>query len=552
MTTTASQAPRPSGLSHREILVVFGGLILGMVLGALDGTIVTTALPTIVGELGGLEHLPWVGTIYLLTSTVAVPLYGKLSDLYGRRRLFRAAIVVFLVGSVLTGVSQNMLQLIVFRGLQGIGGGGLMAMGMAIIGEVLSPRERGRYMGYLTPAFFLASVGGPLLGGFFVDQLSWRWIFYINLPLGLAALAVTNHALRVLPFSPRRARIDVTGATLLVAAASTLLLVSTWGGRTYRWGSPTIVGMAAGGVVLAIAFVAHESRTAEPILPIRLFRLRVFSVVTSLSFLLGCSMFGALVFIPLFLQSVQGASATGSGIRMFPIMCGLMGASVVTGRLISRTGRYRIFCVVGMTCAPVCLLAMAQLGRGAPTLVYSACLLLLGASMGMVMPVMILAVQNAVDFDDLGVATSAVSFFQSLGGTFGLALFGALFNARFTSEAAGRLPADGRGFDIDALASSPEQVASLSGEVAEAVTGALAASIQAVFLAAIPLMVLGLVLAVLLTEVPLKETSYIAAPVGGEAMAPGDNDRVESARADRPAPAAVGLSAAEPLEIRRP
>lgn len=232
-TADDTQSPRPAGLSHQQILVVFSGLILGMVLGALDGTIVTTALPTIVGDLGGLEHLSWVGTIYLLTSTVAVPLYGKLSDIHGRRHLIRAAIVIFLVGSVLTGLSQNIVQLIVFRSVQGIGGGGLMAMGMAVIGEILSPRERGRYMGYLTPAFFLASVGGPLFGGFFVDQLSWRWIFYINLPLGIAALIVTNRALRVLPFTPRKARIDVLGATLLVAAASCLLLVSTWGGRTY-------------------------------------------------------------------------------------------------------------------------------------------------------------------------------------------------------------------------------------------------------------------------------------------------------------------------------
>ena len=511
-------AERSSGLSHHEILVVFSGLILGMVLGALDGTIVTTALPTIVGELGGLEYLPWVGTIYLLTSTVAVPLYGKLSDIHGRRHLFRAAILIFLVGSMLTGLSQNIVQLIVFRGVQGIGGGGLMAMGMAVIGEILSPRERGRYMGYLTPAFFLASVGGPVLGGFFVDQLSWRWIFYINLPLGVAALIVTNRALRVLPFTPRKARIDVLGATLLVAAASCLLLVSTWGGRTYAWSSPFVVGLGVTGLSLAIAFVAHESRTSEPILPTRLFCLPVFSIVTSLSFLMGAAMFGALVFLPLYMQTVEGASATGSGVRLLPIICGIMGASVVTGWLITRWGRYKVFCVAGMAGASGCLFVLSQLDRGTPDLVYGAWMALMGVSMGMVMPVTMLAVQNAVDFDDLGVATSAVNFAQSLGGTFGLALFGTLFNARFSSELGSRLPA-GVDVDADTLASSPQQISMLGGDLAVTVTDALAASIQTVFLVAVPLLVLGLVLAMILREVPLKETAYVAGPVGAEGVA---------------------------------
>ena len=500
-----------TALTHREILIVFAGLLSGMFLAALDQTIVSTALPTIVGELGGLSKLSWVVTAYMLTSTVATPLYGKLSDLYGRKLLFQAAIVIFVVGSLLAGMAQDMLQLVGARGIQGIGAGGLMAMAFAVIGEVVPPRERGRYTGYMGSVFAVSSVGGPLLGGFFVDSLSWRWVFFINVPIGIAAFFVTSSVLK-LPVHAVRARVDYEGAALLVAGVSSLLLLLVWGGNEYEWSSPTIIGLGVASVVLLVGFVLWERRVAEPLLPLRLFRDPIFSVVSVLSVLVGAAMFGGMIFLPVFLQVVTGASATNSGLLLLPLMAGLMSMSILSGKVISRTGRYKAWPVCGMAVAAFGMYLLSRMDTSTGRVESSVAMVVLGAGIGMVMQVLVLAVQNAAEYRDLGVATSAVNFFRSMGGSLGVAVFGAVLAARTSSELASRLPASARrsfgAGGVDAIANSPERIRALPADVQEAVVGALAAAIHSVFVWAIPLLVVGFFLSWFLREIPLKDTAH--------------------------------------------
>ena len=511
MTTTAPAPGPQTGLSHRQILVILSGLMLGMLLAALDQTIVATALPTIVGDLGGLNHLSWVVTAYLLTSTASTPLYGKLSDLFGRKRLFQAAIVIFLIGSVLAGMAQGMNQLIAFRAIQGIGAGGLMAMAFAIIGDIMSPRERGRYQGYMGGVFAVASIAGPLAGGFFADHLSWRWVFYINVPLGILALAVTSVVLKI-PFRRQEHRIDYLGAALLVATVSTLLLVTVWGGTEYAWGSSTIIGLGVAGVVLLALFLAQERRTPEPILPLRLFRNRIATVSYAASFIVGCAMFGAIVFIPLYLQVVNGASPTESGLQMVPLMLGVIASSVVTGRLISRHGRYRIYPIFGTATMTFGIWLLSHLDVNTSRPVSFAFMVVIGIGMGAVMQVLVLAVQNAVDYRDLGSATSAATFFRSMGGAFGVAIFGSIFNSRLALNLAAAIP--GVSFDPASLRGGPEQLAALPPAVRARVVEAFAASLHTVFLWAIPVAFLAFLVVLFLEDRPLRDASHVGAGAG--------------------------------------
>ncbi len=502
-------------LSHRQIQVVFAGLTLGMLLAALDQTIVSTALPTIDGELGGLNHLSWVVTAYLLTSTAATPLFGKISDLYGRKSLFQFAIVAFLVASALAGLSQNMAQLIAFRALQGIGGGGLIAMAQVIIGDVVSPRERGRYMGYIGAVFAVASVAGPLTGGFFVDHLSWRWVFYINIPVGLVALFVTNAVLN-LPFRRVDHAIDYLGAVLLVAGLTCAVLVTTWGGTEYEWGSTVILGLAIAGAALLVMFVMQERRAAEPIMPLRLFRDSIFRVAGSAGFIVGLTMFGAIVFMPVFLQVVTGVSATNSGFLLLPLILGLLIASVTSGRAITALGRYRIFPIVGTAVMSGGMYLLSTMDANTSRGTASLYMFVLGIGIGLVMQVLVLSVQNAVEHRDLGIATSSASLFRSLGGAFGASIFGAILSNRLAYNLPRLVPGFSSGsFDIDALRGSPAQIRALPTPIRDGVIEAFARSIHVVFLWTLPLIVIAFLIALFLREIPLRDSAHVGShPVG--------------------------------------
>jgi EmrB/QacA subfamily drug resistance transporter len=504
--------------SHRQIMVIMSGLMLGMLLAALDQTIVATALPTIVGDLGGLNHLSWVVTAYLVASTVTTPLYGKFSDVYGRKRTFQFAIVVFLFGSALAGLSQSMIELIAFRGLQGIGAGGLMTLAMTIIGDVVPPRQRGRYQGYMGAVFALASVIGPLLGGFFVDQLSWRWVFYVNIPVGAVALVVTSIVLD-LPYTRMVHRIDYAGTVLLVSAVGSILLAVTWGGTQYAWGSPIIITLGVVGAILMVAFVTVERRAAEPVLPLYLFKNRVFAVSTATMFIVGLAMFGGIIYLPLFLQVVGRKSATSAGLLLLPLILGIVFTSIISGRVISRTGRYKAFPVVGMLVMSLGLYLLSTMGPTTTEAGAGAYMVVLGLGLGMVMQVLVLAVQNAVERRDLGTATGAATFLRSMGGSFGVALFGAVLSNRLATNLANMLPGGHlpAGVSESTLRGSPKVILSLPPGVRSIVIDAFARSIDTVFLAAVPIALAGFAITLLLRELPLR-TTQDAVP---ELLAPG-------------------------------
>jgi EmrB/QacA subfamily drug resistance transporter len=502
----------PETRTHRQILVVFGGLMVAMLLPAMNMTLVATALPTIVGDLGGLSQLSWVITAYLLTSTVVVPLVGKVSDLYGRKPLFQLAIVVFAVGSVLSGMATSMGQLIAFRGLQGVGGGALMALTQAIIGDVVSPRQRGRYQGYLGAVFAFASVAGPLLGGLFVDHLTWRWAFFVNVPLALVALWVTHRALH-LPHVRIPHRIDYVGAALLVAAASSLLLVTVWGGELYPWTSPLIVGLGIGGTVATMAFVVVELRVPEPIVPLSLFRIPVFTRGSLIGLFAQASLLGALAFLPLYFQAVSGVSATASGLLLLPIITTMLVTSIWSGRRITRIGRYRSFPIVGTGLLTAGFVLLTTLG-GDPSLVEVAVYLAtVGAGLGLTMQNVVLAVQNAAPPGQLGVATSGVQFFRMIGAAAGVAAFGALLNARFDAGLVARIPAAVRAeVDLAELTGDPTAIVGLDAELRVPVQLALSDGLSWVFALAAVLAAISFLLAWTLPELPLRDDAVAVPP----------------------------------------
>ncbi len=487
---------------QQRVRVIFGALILVFLLASLDQTIVSTALPTIVGELGGLQHLSWVVTAYLLASTVSGPLYGKFGDLYGRKVVLQTAIVIFLVGSALCGLSQNMTELIAFRALQGLGAGGLIVTAIAVIGDVIPPRDRGRYQGIFGAVFGVSTIIGPLLGGFFVDNLSWRWIFYVNLPVGIVAFAVIGAVFRVRPV-PKQHTIDYLGAALLAGGLSAVVLFTSLGGTTWPWGSPQIITLILIGVVAIAAFVFVESRVAEPILPLALFRNRTFAVTSAVGFIVGLSLFGAVTYLPLYLQIVKGVSPTRSGLQLTPLMLGLLVTSVLSGQLISRWGRYRIFPIVGTAVVTVGMFLLSRLGIGTSLWMAALDMVALGLGLGMTMQVLVLAVQNAVDYRYLGVATSGSTMFRSIGGSIGVSLFGAIFANRLHTELAQRLPAAAH----LPSTTSPAAIRALPPDVRDVYVHALTAALSPVFLVAAIISSVAFLLALLIPDIPLRKTS---------------------------------------------
>jgi EmrB/QacA subfamily drug resistance transporter len=476
--------------------------MLALLLAALEQMIVATALPRIVGELHGLDRMSWAITAYLLTATIGLPVYGKLGDLYGRKGVFQFAIVVFVVGSALAGRARTMDQLIAFRAVQGIGAGGLLTGVQAIVADIVPPRQRGRLLGLTGAAFGLASVAGPPLGGYFTDQLSWRWCFYVNVPFGLVTLAVVAVALK-LPKPTAKARFDVLGALLLTAASTCLVLLTSWGGTEYAWDSPVVLGLGAGAVAATVLFLAAERFAAEPLIPLRLFRDPVFDVTALVGLVIGVALFGAAGYLPTYLQMVEGASATGSGLLMLPMTGGIVGASVLSGQLITRTGRYKIHVVLGAVLCVVGMGLLSRLDADTPRLHSSVWMAVLGAGIGMVMPVLVLAVQNSVRPADLGAATSAGDYFRQIGGSVGAALFGTLLADRITDAPHDTVPARAASSLPDPASLTPQLVHTLPPALRDDYVRAYADTMPRIFLLLVPVLVLGLLVACFLREKPL-------------------------------------------------
>ncbi|HXJ78979.1 MAG TPA: MDR family MFS transporter [Candidatus Methylomirabilis sp.] len=498
-------------MTRRQIMLVFYGTVLGMMLAALDQTIVATALPAIVADLHGFAHLSWVVTAYLLASTITVPLYGKLSDLFGRKRVFVFAIVLFLIGSALCGLSRSMTHLIVFRGIQGLGAGGVIPLAQAIIGEIFSPRERFRYQGYTGSLFAASSIVGPLLGGYLTDAVSWRAAFYVNLPLGALALVVIITTMKI-PFERRERPIDVLGAMLLSGWVSLCLLVTMWSGTAVPADTPKFIVAVAAGVLLLAAFVAVEFRAPEPILSLRLFRNSIFTVANSAALVIGACRLTVTIYIPVFLQGVIGTSATNSGVVLIPFMLAWIASGIVAGQMVTRTGRYRVWPISGSITSLIGFALLSQLNANSSPAFATVCMVLIGAGMGQMFQTYVVAMQNAVPRSSLGIATASIQFFRTIGSMFGAAVFGSILTRRLTTELSMRLGEAATQVSPGALLSGTMRVADVPPQTVEAVRDSLASALHTAFLGGLPLMGLGLVAALMLKELPLRTTSYIEEP----------------------------------------
>jgi len=511
--TMAADAASPAHIeehverSHAEIMVVVVALMLAMLLAALDQTIVSTALPRIASDLHGLSKLSWVVTAYLITSAIGTILYGKISDQLGRKKVFQSAIVIFLIGSALCGLSRNMDQLIFFRALQGIGGGGLMSLVFAIIGDIIPPRQRGRYQGYFGGVWAVSSIAGPLLGGFFTDNLTWRWIFYINIPLGIIALSVIAARLH-LPVRKVQHKIDYPGAILITASVVCLLLLTVLGGVNYPWRSAPIYELGVGGVVAALLFVWREAKAKEPIIPLRFFRSDIFTVSSLLSLLSGAAMFGAMTYLPEYQQIVRGDSPMKSGLLLLPLVGGLMVAMIPSGRIISKIGKYRMFPILGTAITAFGLWLFSHVTLGTSQLMLSVWMVVLGFGIGLYMQVMTLAVQNSIDRKDMGAATATVTFFRSMGASFGTAIFGAILTARLTHYLRVYLPAPAAGhINTGTLQQGTASFKHVPPSIVHDILEAFAHSFHDVFLVTVPFALVTFVVSFFLREVPLKTST---------------------------------------------